>query len=435
MSECLPANQPTAWIERAVALTFALGASLVGVGCDPEALQYVDVGGESGTVRLVPAVGTESQYGRAEMGATTGLVDELAYRVAPTRRVYLVRDDLDMGLDPIAGPYDTLHFPHSGSGDTRVVPLEPDDKDWASIRGYDIGACSLFVPWRALDTALPVLVTAYLSTAPGVGQPSRLHRIRPDQARIGPILRRLRTYVSADQFRVNGGFRSESVGGCRPMNLSWESRYEVHAATGFESDLRCDPLGGLVQGSTDFRFVPVEARAEVHDFCIAEGDIEDNFVRDVLEGVIPTLFQGVLEAAAYADASDLGLPEEACTCSSECRGDPLRGPQSRCVRPANVMEGVCNVAIELDRVMIIPEGIMAVFAEDDEDPQWSLMAPLAPLVLDNVAASFGTGAITGDLLRRLGVEFSCDPARSPVWPSNTIPDPRVVPGVVDPTAL
>ncbi len=185
-----------------------------------------------------------------------------------------------------------------------------------------------------------------------------------------------------------------------------------------------------IPGAFDFSFEPLETRAEVHEFCSFESDLENAFVAEVLRDLVPRLLAEVFDVATRASTAELGLPTQFCTCRFQCEGDPVRGPQSQCVHPPGSI-GNCDVAIELDRVFLTPEGIQLVFSENDADPQASVMTAMEGVVVQHLA-DFFQQPVGG--LEAFGISFSCDPQRRPV---NLQPEAVHADGrrIVDPTAL
>ncbi len=157
------------------------------------------------------------------------------------------------------------------------------------------------------------------------------------------------------------------------------------------------------------------AAVEIREFCALEGPFEDS-VRGNLLALLPPGFQTRASGLLRFSAADVGAPVQTCTCHSECAGNRIRGGGSACVG------GFCDVAIDVDRVVMMPEGFDIVVAESSSDPQASIL-PAALALLDPIVVLGLRGAA------------SCDPNRIPTIASDGSPRVFTVPAVFDPPSI
>lgn len=381
----------------------------------------------SGTERFLLRAESETGGGRPEVGALTGSVTELRYRADSQKRIYLVRDDLNIQLDPILGPIEALHFPYSPSfGTERVVPVGTD-QDWDSLRVYDIGACSLHLPWGILQAQLNTGIVRQLQMDPNVGGPVATGPTGSGALpNVGPIL----DYddgETADELRYDGFITAGSSFGCQAVIIDFEARYQTGSV---EVTTRPDRCGGevpLPSPQTDLTLTALEGRAEVRDFCIVEDQVENGVIA-ALNDDIPGGFAAVMRVLSEIDTAILGLDTTPCVCDAECQTPD--SPRGACFVADGEQVGVCRFAAEIDRVMLMPEGATFVYSESiATDNQGGIL----------LSASFEEALLTNlgspGLLRLLGAQYGCGAARAPFVAPGDPPMRRDVRAVFDAPSL
>lgn len=315
--------------------------------CEPNAAS-VQLFDSTGTFSAIvsPEPGATTQLGRAELGRfVADDVDVIEYRVPTNARIYLLRGDVNASIDTLGAPVDYLRMPSSTDASALRRLDVGLDKNWSSLRVEDMGHCALFLSWEALQFAFNAGVVQALLDSGNFSKPSVAGT--GIGRNMGPILRRVSNYESDDQIRYNGRIQAASAGGCAPINVDFATRW----TNGVSSNLT--------------------AAVEVEGFCVAEAEIEAGIVR-ALRTSIPAGFQAAVALATHFDPGEVGLPQRACEGGPDpvCPS-PLRGSDSTCGGGSN--SNVCDVRIDVDRLHVIPEGILIVYAEDTSDPQISII--------------------------------------------------------------
>ncbi|MBN8615111.1 MAG: hypothetical protein J0L92_31225 [Deltaproteobacteria bacterium] len=330
-------------------------------------------------------------------------------------------------MDPILGPIDVLHFPYSPSiGTERVVPVGTD-QDWDSLRVYDIGACSLHIPWGVLQALLNSGVVRQLQMNGNVGGPVATGPTGSGvPLNVGPIL----DYddgETADELRYDAFITAGSSFGCQDVIIDFETRYRTGSVEVTTRPERCGGEILLPSPQVDITLTSLEARAEVRDFCIVEDMVENGLI-DSLENGLPSAFAGVMRGLSEVDSEILGLDTVPCACDAECQTP--ESPRGACSVPEGAQTGTCRFAAEIDRVMLMPEGVTFVYSESlASDPQGTVLlnANFEEALLTNLGPPL--------LLRLLGVQYGCGAARAPFVAPGAQPNRRDVRAVFDAPSL
>lgn len=399
---------------KSIVIASALAAACCAMGCT-EPVQTIVANGTIASREFVVPVESDFSAGARELASVTGPVVDLTYTLDTSRRLYLIRGDLTARLDPHFGPIEYLVFPRGADVLTERTVLTGTDQAWLSLREYDLGRCSLFVPWRQLqDRNINPLVRAAFSADPNFADPVRIGGAEGDVMNVGPILVRTGPYDSSDEMRYNFWVSSPSVAGCAPFVCDVESRWdarEVAAAPVIDS---CSGVPrAMPSGLIDLALVPASLQAEVRDFCIAEGDpirIEDQITAS-LRTALPTNFVALIDSVSRFPAPSV-LPTGifSCACDSDCDGNPLLGPRARCIA------GTCEMRTELERIFLMPEGFVVVYAEDDADPQ---IGVLTSAVFEAAVYNALAPGVSPDFVRDIfGVDYSCGTEHLPIRASS-----------------
>lgn len=414
--------------------------SIAACGGAPE--QVVDAfgtGGTTGFASFVPLPEGEVSGGFRELGELTGPVERLEYTLDTEKRLYLIRGDLNARLDPITGPIDTLRFPQTaflgaGALETRSVDVGVD-QNWGSLRVYDMGLCSAFFPWREVQILMRRLASNALFETGRFGRPSAIEAAPAGTSNIGPILVRRSGVNGLDEVRFNFTYRSRSADGCAPMVADLETRFGVRETPATLLD-SCtgEPRLGLL-GLRDFELQPLEVRAEIRDFCIGEGPpflLEDAMIAAISTSVPANFIRFVDSVSRFRGFTIFPGTDLSCSCDSDCEILGFRttvGDRSRCIA------GECEVRAELERLFLMPEGLVIVYSEDASDPQDQvLQSPAFEQAFYEAYA--GVGASPDDVRLRTGVDYGCGGSHAPFTRSaDTVPTVVPILRVFDPAGL
>ncbi len=394
---------------RVLLWTVVVGLGIAGCGPQP-VVQVLD--GDGVILASAPIVNTEIASFSVSPNTPPAA---LRLRAPSDVRAILFRNDWTVPFDPIGAGTRILEFPATTAADPQIdVPITEADRNWRGVRTYDLGECSLSFSFRSLDFVLAAALPMALTGAGWTGVVAR---------RIGTGARLVAGPSGPeDEMRLNGYFHADSVPriSC-PIDISFESRYWLEELTATAArDLSCP---GIYPTEFHQRFLNrLEMRAEVHDFCPFEGEVERGFV-DALSAQLPGQFNALFAPTITFTTAELGLPTVPCTCDVECGtagGDTALGPLSRCVG------GSCNVVIDVDRTFVTPYGLQFVYTEDALDPQSSIMPAVVAIVNASRLPPFSAA---------LGTVLSCDPTRAPIGERADRGEVNLIPATFDPSEL
>ncbi len=336
-------------------------------------------------------------------------MDAIEYRMPVEGRIYVLRGDVDRGIDTMGTEVPYLRMPTATAPDALRRLGIGADKSWSSLRIEDLGHCALFFSWRALAQAFNGGVETALVDSGNFGASAEVLGTG-GRSNLGPILRRAGTFEAIDEIRYNGRIEAESAGGCAPLFLDFETRFQLL------------PSGELR---------PLAAAVEVEGECATEAPIEAG-VAQALSTALPTGFAAALGLVTRFEPREVNVPRFICSVGEEpACASPLRGSGSTCGGGSE--SNVCDVRVDLDRAFVVPEGVVLVYAQDTSDPQLPFVDDaLGDVIFEHLGIDRDGAAA----LRR--AHFGCepDPVRQPFTIASR-PDPEnlVVEAVVDPEGL
>ncbi len=352
---------------------------------------------------LTPGAG--ASLGEADLGPLAGDVGTVEYTTSGRERVYLLRGDLRGGLE---APGAAL-LPDLGATE-RQRQLTLPDTSWRSARAYDIGLCSLFLPWADLGERVARSVAAEVAPP--------LSLVEPEVGRLlaAPVLRVTRAAGrDLDEDRVVFTYQLTATRLRRdePPALDCAAPLaDVSVVLGVkrvpgvsELPLSCaepDRRAGAVVlddgAHGDLLVVVHELHAQVRG-CGADDAAASDALADSLARAFPASLQRTLSTGLVFDPRALDPSGEvrACDCDLDCSarapgGAPYPGLRHACAQTAT--GGECHVRLEPRRAQVRPEGLELVLIDDPLDLQ-------ADLLLSSPA---------------LGATL-CDPDRGPAVPA------------------
>lgn len=140
------------------ALALAGLAMLIAMGCDPEAVLFIEPAsrGETALVLVPPEGGQGADPERLESLATGaglgGEMDAVRYRVTEHHQPFLLTGDLSEGIRDLTA----LQLPVPiGDPAEQLLSELPAPRPWQSLRVYDGGTCGVLVPWIGEDEGGP----------------------------------------------------------------------------------------------------------------------------------------------------------------------------------------------------------------------------------------------------------------------------------------
>lgn len=340
----------------------------------------------------------------------------VSYRIGPQHRAYLFQQDLG-GVGVLSGSMLALPRMPTGVLETTVDITPFDTSKWSSARVYDIGECSVLLPWNAPSLIGPGRLTTLLrDTVLGVftGDPRNVGCEQLQAIQIQPVLRTHRDargrYTSTDAIQFLGSYHCASFHVTPPGGVDitcGDAMFWVDFEVGIEqapfvsfdvAPMCIDPGlpggGGVLQFPSDpaFDYRGVVYRGRVGTSCAA---LVEWGATGMLQSFLPGALGAAIGNAGIVDPRTLGIDETTlahCTCDADCAGFTAHGGGTPAYDPAVVPRPVCHFPtgpnapppapgggecwprLEFDRVLIRPEGLEAVLAEDTSDPQLVLLS-------------------------------------------------------------
>ena len=329
----------------------------------------------------------------AALAGVVGDFGQVRYTVDREKRIYLLDGDIESGVRRDTR-FALLPQP---AADFEERTAETERKTWGSSRVYDIGMCSLHLPFNAeglgvgLDKQLEdELVGVFSRRGSAVRVVTRGRSTAELESR--DLFETSRP--SRDRLRYTLRLAVDDLEGLCDVVLEFDMLLSVSRLPGaISSGPQCGGAAfDLSDGETfDFKFnlersgVRVLARG-----CAAAQEIR----RLVAAGVenpatgVAVQLTAALDGLLTIDPKDVGVPEAdiaACTCERDCnelnpdQAAYLVGRRGRCVNAAatgEVPRGACFIRLDPARLLLRPEGIELVIAEDASDTQFDVVQTL-----------------------------------------------------------
>ena len=332
----------------------------------------------------------------AALAGVVGDFGQVRYTVDREKRIYLLDGDIESGVRRDTR-FALLPQP---AADFEERTAETERKTWGSSRVYDIGMCSLHLPFNAeglgvgLDKQLEdELVAAFGSRSSAVRVVTRGRSTAELESR--DLFETSRP--SRDRLRYTLRLAVDDLEGLCDVVLEFDMLLSVSRFPGLITGgpgPQCGS-GGAFEARDDetFDFVFKLERSGVR--VLAPGCTAAATIRSMVASEVENQATGVavqltaaLDGLLTIDPKDVGVPEAdiaACTCERDCnelnpdQAAYLVGRRGRCVNAAatgEVPRGACFIRLDPDRLLLRPEGIELVIAEDASDTQFDVVQTL-----------------------------------------------------------
>ncbi len=340
----------------------------------------------------------------SQLGAIAGDVGRIRYDADSQKRIYLFGGDIREGLtsaDVLQLPQQAMPIP--GPGGPTSVDISPfDPTKWLSLRAYDVGLCSMVPsqnvhPFEALGWA--AIANQFVLRLDRAFE-DQYQAVRTEPATFTPVFHTALDFdPERDGFRISGTYHADKIPVTRSLLQCDDVTFNIAADVDWSRTpatitfppqcLSPSEPGEAIQTSDgqtwDFPGVVHSLSVQITSQCSTSGSVESR-IESFLRGVLVHAFNQMILDDLLVDPMHFGVQADQirpCTCDIECSADfsqPLPyapGRRDRCkmIDPGGGGGpcGECWVQLDPDRIQARPEGLEIVLAEDESDPQASML--------------------------------------------------------------